>query len=56
MWERQIILFIYWGDSVSSNVLYPQVFEKKKISVPNLNFDTVVMSRENFQIFNYAFL
>jgi hypothetical protein len=22
MWERQIILFIYWGNSVSSDVLY----------------------------------
>jgi hypothetical protein len=42
-----IILFIYWGNFVSSDVLYSQVFEKKYIPLPNLNSDDVVMSYEN---------
>jgi hypothetical protein len=47
MLERQIILFIYWGNSISSDMLYSQVIKKKKIPLPNLNYDDTIMSREN---------
>jgi hypothetical protein len=50
--EQKVIIFIYWGYLVSSDVL---LLKKNYIPLLIYNSDELVMSRENRKIFTYAF-
>jgi hypothetical protein len=50
--EQNVIIFIYWGYLVSSDV---SLLKKNYIPLLIYNSDELVMSRENWKFFTYTF-